>query len=186
MKITTIIFFLLSFQLFAQSKKASVDTTKKITFTEIIKVDSANRFELYKKAEKWVEQNKFEVVEVDPIEGKILAKDQVIVYTDRSVLAKPNGDFFYDIILEVKDGKYRYSFTNFVYRFYKQDRNLEYKPVKGSKPIEDTKAQGWKKQWSKNKMQVTAEVNNHIKTLKEAMSFVAPKPVAKPKPKEEW
>lgn len=170
----------------AQYPKSNIDTTAKFTLTEVIKVDSLNRFELYKKAGKWIENQKFEVIEEDPIEGKFIARNKIIVYTDKSVLAKPNGDFHHDVLIEIKDGKYRYSFTNFVYRQYKLDRNLKYVPVKGKKPIEDTKAPGWSKQWSKNKLQVNNQVNEYIHSLKEAMKYVHPKPVITEKPKDEW
>lgn len=186
MKNLTLIILLCAIFANAQIKKEPADTAK-IVFTEIVKVDSTNRFELFKKASTWIEGQKFEILEMDPIEGKLLAKDQIIVYTDKSVLAKPNGDFFYDIAIEIKEGKYRYTFSNFVYRYYKQDRYGKFVPVvKGSKPMEDTKAAGWKKQWGRNKLQVNNEVNGHINNLKNAMKYVAPKPVIAPKPKEEW
>src|SRR4051812_26231603 len=105
--------FLLSFSLlflnhsFAQKTKASKDTTKKVIYSEIVKVDSSNRFELYQKASKWIEHQTFEVEEEDPMTGKITAKNRFEVYTDKGVLSKPNGDFTHDVIIDVKDGKYR-------------------------------------------------------------------------------
>jgi hypothetical protein len=175
---------------FAQTATTSNDTikTNKVTYSEIVKVDSTNRFDLYKKASKWVTQNKFEVVEEDPLGGKILANSKMITYTDKGVLAKPNGEFTYDITIDVKEGKYRYTFTNFIFRRYKQDRQdlLKYVPEKGRKPIEDTKASGWKKQWSRNKLQMNSRVNEHIADLREAMKYIAPKPFDAVKPKEEW
>ena len=174
----------------AQTATPSKDTikTNKVTYSEIVKVDSTNRFDLYKKASKWVAQNKFEVIEEDVLGGKILAKTNFIVYSEKGVLAKPNGDFTYDITVDVKEGKYRYTFTNFVFRRYKQDRQdlLKYVPEKGRKPIEDTKASGWKKQWAKNKLQMNNRVNEHIVSLREAMKYIAPKPIEAAKPKEEW
>jgi hypothetical protein len=175
---------------FAQTGVPAKDTikTNKVNYSEIVKVDSTNRFDLYKKASKWVAQNKFEVIEEDPLGGKILAKTNFIVYSEKGVLAKPNGDFTYDIIIDLKEGKYRYSFTNFIFRRYKQDRQdlLKYIPEKSRKPIEDTKAPGWKKQWSRDKLQVNNRVNEHIASLREAMKYIAPKPIEAPKPKEEW
>ena len=186
-----ILFFFLLIEIgFAQTATVSKDTikTNKVTYSEIVKVDSTNRFDLYKKASKWVAQNKFEVIEEDALSGKILAKTSFIVYSEKGVLAKPNGDFTYDISIDTKEGKYRYTFTNFIFRRYKQDRQdlLKYVPEKGRKPIEDTKAPGWKKQWAKDKLQVNNRVNEHIVSLREAMKYIAPKPVEAPKPKEEW
>lgn len=185
-KLLFILLILCINQAHAQKKKNPSDSTKKIIYSEIVKIDSTNRFELYRKAAKWIESQKFTILEEDQIAGKLLAKNKIVVYTDKSVLAKPNGEFNHDVLIEIKEGKYRYSFTNFVFTYYKQDRNMKYVPVKGKKPMEDTKAPGWKKQWARNKMQVTAEINNHIINLKEAMKYVAPKPVATPKAKEEW
>ncbi len=172
---------------FAQSSKDTI-TTKKVVYTEIVKVDSTNRFELYKKASRWVGRQKFDVIEEDALSGKIIAKNSFIVYSERGVLAKPNGDFTYDIFIDIKEGKYRYTFTNFVYRRYRQDRQdlLKYIPEKGKKPIEDTKAAGWKKQWNKDKLQVNNKVNEHIVSLNQAMKYVAQKSAETEKPKEEW
>ena len=184
-------FLLLFFQCsFAQSKKEPKDTVtvKKVLYSEIVRVDSSTRFELYKKAAKWIEGQAFEIIEEDPYSSKIIAKHSFIVYTDKGVLAKPNGDFSYDIVLEAKEGKYRYTFSNFVYRRYKQDRQdlLKYIPVKGKKPIEDTKAPGWKKQWIKDKMQVSSKIEAYIVSLNNAMKYMAPKAASAAKPKEEW
>jgi len=187
-----IAFLIVSFgNSFAQDAKAPKDSAivaKKVSYSEIVKVDSTNRFELYKKASKWVSQQKFEILEEDALGGKIAAKNSFIVYSDKGVLAKPNGDFTYDIIIDIKEGKYRYTFSNFIYRRYKQDRQdlLKYIPERSKKPIEDTKAPGWKKQWAKDKLQVNDKINEHIVSLREAMKYVAPKPILPEKPKEEW
>lgn len=164
----------------------NTDTTKKVVYSEVVLVDSTNRFDLYKKAVKWVENQKFEVEEEDPYGGKIVAKNRFEVYTDKGVLAKPNGDFTHNVKIEIKDGKYRYTFDQFYYRKYQQDRNLKYVPVKGTKPIEDTKAAGWKKQWGKNKMQVTNHVNSYIASLREAMKYVPPVAPEQKVKKDEW
>ena len=176
--------FCISFTCFSQDKKGS-DTTQKVVFTEVVKVDSVNRFDLYLKAVKWVEKQKFEVVEEDQLGGKIIAKNSFIVYTDKGVLAKPNGDFTHDVVIELKDGRYRYTFSNFIYRQYKQDRNLKYVPVKGQKPIEDGKAAGWKKQWGKNKIQVTNKINDYISSLNNMLKYVPTVKIVE-KPKDDW
>lgn len=180
----TFLLSLISLVCFSQDKKG-LDTTKKVVFSEIVKVDSTNRFDLYLKAVKWVERQKFEVVEEDQLGGKIVAKNSFIVYTDKGVLAKPNGDFTHDIIIELKDGRYRYTFDNFIYRQYKQDRTLKYVPVKGQKPIEDSKAAGWKKQWGKNKIQVTNKINDYISSLNSALKYVPPVKIVE-KAKDDW
>lgn len=190
MKKILILPFLIIHVLFsqAQDNKAKQDTIKKINYSEIVKVDSTNRFELYKKAAKWMEKQGFEIEEEDPLTGKISAKNKFTVFTDKGVLSKPNGEFSHDVILEVKDGKYRYSFTNFMYRKLVQDRQdlLKYVPERGKKPIEESNAPGWKKQWGKNKMQVDEKITGYINNLRESLKYVAPKPVTPPKPKEEW
>ena len=173
---------------YAQGKKAAKDSVVKVVYSEIIKVDSSNRFDLFKRASKWVESQKFEVEEENALTGKISARNRFEVFSEKGVLAKPNGDFTHDFIIEVKDGKYRYTFTNFTYRKYKQDRQdlLKYIPEKSSKPIEDKSAPGWYKQWGKNKMQVSEKVNSYIVNLREAMKYVPPTVPAQQKPKEEW
>lgn len=170
----------------AQNNKSKKDTVAKVIYSEIVKVDSANRFDLYKKAVQWVQKQKFEVKEEDALTGKVVAKNRFEVVTDKGVLAKPNGDFTHEVLIDVKDGKYRYTFTNFTYRQYKQDRNLKYVPVKGTKPIEESNAPGWKKQWGKNKMQVNQKVEGYIASLREAMKYVPSAEAVPVKPKEEW
>ena len=173
-------------QAVAQDKKSKKDTVAKTVYSEIVKVDSSNRYELFKKASKWVESQGFKIEEEDPYGGKIVAKNKFEVYTDKGVLAKPNGSFTHDVIIDIKEGKYRYTFSNFMYSYIKQDRTYKYVTVKGQKPMEENNAPGWKKQWGKNKMQVSNKINAYIVSLRETMKYVAPKPVAPPKPKEEW
>ncbi len=180
--------FLLMANLLAQNKKTTADSTTKVVYTDIVKVDSTNRFELYQKASKWIGSQSFTLVEENILEGKIMAKNSFDVFSEKGVLSKPNGVFTHDVSIDVKDGKYRYTFSNFLYRKYKQDRQdlLKYIPERSTKAIEDNKAPGWSKQWSKNKMQATDKINQYIISLRDAMKYVARKTAAPPKPKEEW
>jgi hypothetical protein len=188
MRIYLLGFFILISQLsHSQTKETKHDTTKKVIYSDVVKLDSMNKYELYKRAVKWISKQGFTEVEEDPYGCKIIAKNKFTVYTDVSVLAKPNGNFTHNVMIEARDGRYKYVFSEFKYHYIKQNRDLKYVEVKGEKPIEDTKAPGWKKQWAKNKKQVNNKMEVYIKSLYNEMSYTAPVPVAKPDPKkEDW
>lgn len=97
-----------------------VDTeTGKITFSEVVKVDSSlTKNALYLNAQKWLTKAfkdanaaiQFE----DKEEGKVIAKgtDEVRFKQGMQIGDQSGGDFMFTLTITVKDGRYKYTITD--------------------------------------------------------------------------
>lgn len=116
MKAITLILFLSS-SLFAQ---------KKLTFVDVVQVDSISKKELYNRSLIWF-ANAFvsanDVIQVkDPEEGLIMAK-AITSYTPSFMTgASAKGIVSYTFSIYVKDGRYKYVATDFYYDPYNKGK----------------------------------------------------------------
>ncbi len=146
------------------------DENGKITYLEIIKKDSIPTDTLYKRASNWVNYTypKSKII-VDTTAKRIATRGRFLVYTKAGVLKEIHGAIRYDLNIEVKENRYRYTFTNFVFEYYKQDRYYKYKPTGKEKPLEDEKFPAWQSAWEKHKYSVDAHVKEKLEDLGKAM-----------------
>lgn len=118
MKKVLIIFFFFPLLSFSQEINWPIDKeTNKITFTEIVNVDSATKNDLYLRAREWfakIYNDSKEVMQVDDKEaGKIYGKAATSVNVTQMGTSYDFGSVHYDITVIVKDGRYKYTLTNF-------------------------------------------------------------------------
>ena len=90
----------------------------KITYSEIIKVDSVNSQQLYLRAKIWFVHSFVSaknVIQLDDKEaGKLIGKGVFDVNTSILPKAKTNAGFVeFTVDIQVKDGRYKYTFTDF-------------------------------------------------------------------------
>ncbi len=148
------------------------DESSKITFMEVIEVDSMKKEELFQNASSWLSgckkkvKNKMSHFEKDSINSKVSADFRYLVYTQSGVLTKISGAITYSLAIEMKDNRYRYVLTDFVFHPYKQNRNYEYAETGVKKPLEETKASGWQKNWNHHRMTAYGRAMDEIKILK--------------------
>jgi hypothetical protein len=102
----------------------------------------------------------------DSVQGRVSADFEFPVYSQSGVFKKMNGTIRYRIVLEAKDGKYRYTFSDFIYSYYKQDRTYKMSPTGMTKMLEETEASGWKKLWTQHRKTVAHVVDEQIAALK--------------------
>jgi hypothetical protein len=165
------------------------ETSQKITFEEIVKVDSTPSLLLYSNAEKWM--NKYFKLEkslqhLDPGSGQLENEGRFLVYT-KGISKEIHGAIRFKVIVEIKENKYRYRFTDFVFEYYKQNRQYKYVPTGKEKPLEDKKFPGWEKPWIKHKAETQERIYEYISSLKSAMAFKEiPAKAREVKKKEEW
>lgn len=107
MRTLTLILLMCSITSFAQTGLNEIKLplqNSKVTYTEIINVDSANKTELYTRAKDWIARSfkaSKNVIQLDDKEdGRIALRGALDDYTD-----------FY-LSLTLKDGKYRYELTD--------------------------------------------------------------------------
>ncbi len=192
MKYLVLLFSLVAISIFAQPQ-LPLDENKKVTYQDIIKTDSSiTSYQLLNNAEKWVEKN-MDLTAIDADKKTITGTNEFWTYSQKGVLQRTTGKITHDVSIELKEGKYRYTFNNFVYHYYITDRYNKFGPTGQKKPLEDLKAPGWTKLWNKHKYAMDNNMKAYIEDLKKSM-IVVPKSVEevkkeeqqKVKLKEEW
>lgn len=148
------------------------DENGKYIFYEVVTVDTASRDTLWKNAKLWMRsllnEKKDKITFEDFLTGTIESQTSFMVYTPSIISKTPHGMISYKVSIDVKDRKYRYSFTDFQFQFYKQDKSFKYVPVKGNiKPLEKEKYPGWQSSWNAHKITVKKRVDAQILNLKQ-------------------
>jgi hypothetical protein len=169
MKTLPIIFFILSFSAFAQVTLPKGEDGK-ITFEEIVRADSVPKTVLYKNAKAWayrIYKQTEKSIQCDS--NSISLKGHYLVYTRGGVSKEIHGAIRYKLTIEIKDNKYKYKFSDFVFEYYKQNRNYQYVPTGKEKPLEDENFPAWEKAWENHKKEVNEKIPHIIASLKTDM-----------------
>ena len=107
-----------------------------------------------------------------------IAGENFFYVYQRGVATKQiHGTVTYRVTLDIKDNKYRYTVSDFVYHYYQKDRNFNYVPTGRTKPLEDTEAHGWQKTWEKHKTYTSEQVQVLVKKLKDEIKPPPPSSV---------
>lgn len=143
--------------------------TKLITYKEVVTV-TGTPTELFNRAIEWVNKqykNPTDATKVrNPATGLIEIIHRIELTRDDKGVSRPAGIVDYAMKLEIKDGRYRYTITNF-----------NFKDV-SRQPIEkwmDKKDKAYTPDWDNYLTQVDAATKKLIETLKQGMLPPAPK-----------
>ncbi len=155
----------------AHSQFLPANANGKCEITEVVIAEGFSKSNLYGNELKWLngltrEEGKLSSLVRDSIAGRISGTYEFLVYTQSGVLRKVAGAISYYFTVETKDGKYRYSFTDFVFYYYAQNRNYKIVKTGNTKPLEEKKAIGWQKLWTEHRMTVFTRVTKQIDALK--------------------
>jgi hypothetical protein len=176
--------------------KFQKDQDGKIIFYEVVQVDTVPRDTLWKNAKLWmrsiINEKGDKIVDEQYLYGTIEANVSFMVYTSSMISKIPHGRFFYDVSIDIKDKKYRYTFTNFRFQYYKQERkDMKYYPIHNKfKGLEVEKFGGYQTAWDDHRWEVKRRVNSQIANLKRvivlsnkviALDTTSMKPVIKTK-----
>ena len=167
----------------AFSQKLPVDEKGKITFTDVVKADSIKAGRLYANAKNWLTARGYEIEKADSTGGQIMAKYIFPVYDKGYVSKKLNGKISCDVVIDVKDNKYRYQLSNFEFAYFKEDRNYKFSPTGKKKKLEEPLAKGWQPLWDQHKKTTENVVKTETTALKTGMLSIekAPEEIAKKK-----
>jgi hypothetical protein len=92
---------------------------EKLTFSEVVTVDSTTKDQLFDKGREWFVDNfkdSKNVLEVnDKATGELLGKGSIKYSPDVSAAAAVTGWITFSIKIKVKDGKYKYEIGDFVH-----------------------------------------------------------------------
>jgi hypothetical protein len=152
-----------------------MNSSGKIEIVDVVNMESVKKDELFQRSVSFiadVSDPNFKVlsVEKDSINDKISAVYQIMIYTQTGVLKKLQGAVSYSLTLEVKDGKYRYDFTDLVFHYYGQNRNYQMVDTGKKKKLEEMKASGWQKAWNECKATTASKIQKQIISIKAAMA----------------
>jgi hypothetical protein len=165
-----ILFMLLSASAIAQDDLPR-DEYGKIVFEEIVKVDSMPASLLLKNAKAWVNKNYVQSEKSIKFDSNaVKAKGLFLVYTKGGISKEIHGAIRYNVSILVKNNKYQYRFSDFVFEYYKINRNYQYVPTGQEKPLEVEKFTGWEPAWRNHKKETNNRIHNHIVSLKSEMA----------------
>lgn len=159
----------------AEEIKFQKDENGKIVFYEVVTTDTVPRDTLWKNAMIWTKsilnEKTDKITFENQLYGTIEAETGFMLYIPSLISKMPHGRLTYKVTLDIKDRKYRYTFSDFVFQYYKQDRrDFTYKPVKGSlRPLEKQKYPGYQSAWNHHKVTVKEHIEGQIATLKAEM-----------------
>ncbi|QHT66876.1 DUF4468 domain-containing protein [Rhodocytophaga rosea] len=144
-----------------------VDAANKVAFTDVVKAENMKKEILNENINTWLLATQYSLQSVsnDSTTQKLIASSEFPVYARGYVSKKIHGKISYKLTIEVKDNKYRYFFTDFVFSYYKEGRNYTMVPSGKRKPMEDEKAQGWQSLWENHKRTTLSRVQMHINQL---------------------
>jgi hypothetical protein len=194
LKKTMMMFALLISTMYGRAQSGlPINSSGKIEITDVVNIESVNKADLFQRSDNFIadlSDPNFKIlsVEKDSANGKINAAYQIMIYAQTGVLKKVQGAVSYSLTLEVKDGKYRYTFTDFVYHYYGQNRSYQTVDTGKKKKLEEMKATGWQKAWNDCKATTASKVQKQIVSIKTAMTtrkFSPPVAAVEPK-KNDW
>jgi len=169
-----------------------VDEAGKYTFQEVVEIPGIKKEDLFKNGQAFMKKikvmdSKKKFLSSDNENYTITNKGSFYVYQYGSVNKAIDGAVEYDITLEVKDDKYRYTITNFVYNEFKRNRYGKFEPVNGkTMPLEVEVSGMNKKGWEKNKQVVYDKTLELIQNLYGEMIYSEKKPQKKIKKDDNW
>lgn len=148
--------------------KLPIDSaTGKIMFAEKIKIDSVSKDELFNRASTWFvkrfNSSKDVIQKTDKAEGVIIGKALFMHYMT-GLLGEnidAGSEIRYVLTINVKDGKYKYELTDFIY-------NGKFKTIELGQANTKT-ANATNKYWNRARQSCLDEANAIITSLKEAM-----------------
>ena len=156
-----------------------LDSRGKVSFYEVVPADSLRAGTLYAHARHWLRKRGYTLSTADSAAGRLVATQALAVY-DRGYLTKKlHGKVRYQLTLEVKNGRYRLQFSDFVFDYYYEDRAYRLVPTGKSKPLEDSLAAGWQPLWRHHRHDTLLGITSLQAELKTVMLTV-PKPQAAP------
>lgn len=192
MKTLSIILIALAINLNQQTIDFPIDDYGKYTFTDVVELQGMNKDVLYENGYAFMKKikvlkSKKKHLQEDKENYSIQNKGSFYVYRFGSVKKAIDGAVEYDITLEFKDNKYRYSITNFRYNEYQKNRYGKYEPLKGKYiPLEIEASSLNKKTWEKYKEVVYDKTQELIINLSSEMYYQETKKNKKVKKDDNW
>ena len=192
LKITAFLITGIFYYSLAQETQFPIDDLGKYTITEVVELHGIDKDKLFSNGEKFMKKikvlnSKKKYYKIEKENYIIRNKGSFYVYRIGSVKKGIAGAVEYDINLEIKDGKYRYTITNYIFNEYQRNRYGKYEPVKGKfKPLEMEVSSINTKEWKKHKQVVYDKSLELIQNLYSEMIHAEEKKNKNVKKEDNW
>ena len=125
----------------AQSDSLTMDENNKYIFYQVVTQEATPADSLYKRALTFVKKNypsdKLKFKDQDKEKATVYATGNVLVAKKSMIAMHPDAGIEFTMVIEVKENKYRYWFTDFNVVPQQRDRFANFVPVPGKKePLE--------------------------------------------------
>lgn len=176
MNLLTIILIFLNFGFGPEQSELPKNEAGLIQFEEEILIENLSKEDLYKNALIYISSLNKENKRKSDIninhENKIVEKKgSFLVYTNGLLTPQIHGEITYKVKIKVFEDRYKYTFSDFVFNYYKRNRYGRYAPVNGkTKRLEEEKFVGMQKIWESHKASTRDHIENQIKYLKSIMT----------------
>ncbi|MCG8310678.1 MAG: DUF4468 domain-containing protein [Cytophagales bacterium] len=192
LRFTLFLFFGIHLNTFSQEIDFPTDDTGKYTFIEVVELTGMKKDLLFENGKKFMKKikvlnSKTGYLRVDNENYEIYNRGSFYVYRIGSVKKGIGGAVEYDIKLEFKDDKYRYTIANFMFNEYRKNRYGKFEPVNGKyTPLEKEVSTLNKKEWDKHRAVIYEKTRELIRNLYGQMIYEEEKKNKKVKTIEEW
>ncbi len=191
-QIKFIIFLFFANYALAQSPAFPIDDSGKYIFSDVIAVPGINKGELYSKGEKFIQQLEVHNSTQNNLrknheDSTLFNKGSFVVHNLGAVKNSVGGIVVFDMTLEFKDEKYRYTITNFIFNPYKRNRYGKFESVAGKyTPLEKEVSRLNNKEWAKYRKEVYNDSQALIKKLNQEMTYKESDHLKKVIKEENW
>ncbi len=164
----------------------------KYHFSEVVEIPGLDKEQLYENGTSFMKKikvlnSKKKYLYTDIENLTLKSKGSFMVYKIGSIKKSIAGAVEYNIQLEFKDGKCRYTISSFTFNEYKRNRYGKYEPVKGKhSPLEMEVSSLNKKEWEKHRQVVYEKTQDLIQNLQsDLIQYEEPK-TKKSKKNDNW
>lgn len=192
LKQTIFVLFAFCLNATAQDVPFPLNEIGKYEFNEIVELNGIDKDKLFENGQKFMKKvkvlnskKKFYTEEKE--DYMLKNRGSFYVYRLGSVKKGIGGAVEYDLTLEMKDGKYRYTITNFIFNEYQKNRYGKYEPINGKyTPLETEVSSLNKKEWDKQRQVVYDKSQELIQNLNSDMIYAEEKKNKKEKKDHNW
>lgn len=168
------------------------DEYGKYNFSEVVQVPGLSKEQLFNNGSTFLKKIKVlksreKYLNINEDNSQLTTKGSFYVYRYGSIKKAIDGAVEYDIKIELKEGRYRYTITNFQFNEYQRNRYGRYEPMKGKyKPLEMQASSLNQKSWEYYKETVHEKTLELINNLYGDMIYSETKKIKKAKKEENW
>ena len=113
----------------AQDKPLAVDERGKLIYYEVVEVKGTPKDSLYSRAEAFLKRESKKLKIKSPAVDTVLeATGKMMISKNALGMSRPTGEVSYNFYAQLKDGKYRFWLTDFVFVPYTRDRYGNFVP----------------------------------------------------------